>query len=417
MRTFLKCGVLATAILVAAASQAFAWHMEGRVICETTGDGISGVTISVVSTDGGTPFSGSASTGPDGHYWIGLADEPRCYRATLTPGPGETVVNPASGYADFCNTLSGTDPVVDWVLMTPECAEQTDGVCWLTGGGAKFSSITGTELGEHGPRHNWGGNVYPSCSPTPGDGGSWNHLDHELKLHFHGQAITVVRCGNVDGIPPGSESPVTPFNFIEFTGTGTLKGIKGNKADYGTVNFWARCEDRNEPGSSGQQDGNLKDRYFLHVYDDAGTTLLLVDVDGVASTVDPVTITKGNLQIHDSSCDSPPLAMRLDPARSEIQAAGKSSFDGLSFAAGPNPSRDLTFMRFALPREATVSLAAFDISGRMVRQIVSGRLPAGEHSVNWNLRDTSGRRVGSGVYFIRMVVDGKTYGRAVTVMQ
>ena len=170
----------------------------------------------------------------------------------------------------------------------------TPGACWLTAGGAKFSSITGTNVGEHGPNQNWGGNVYPGCSPTAGDGGSWNHVDHVLRLHFHGQAITVVDCGNVDGIPPGSTSPVTPFNFIEFTGTGTLKGIKGNKADYGIVNFWARCEDRNEPGSSGQEDGNLKDRYFIRIYDNSGNTLLLVDEDGDPTTVDPVTITKGN---------------------------------------------------------------------------------------------------------------------------
>ena len=82
--------------------------------------------------------------------------------------------------------------------------------------------------------------MYPGCSPYPGDGGSWNNIDNLNRLHFHGTDITVVRCGNIDGIEPGSESPATPVNFIEFTGTGWLKGIKGNKADYGTVHASGR---------------------------------------------------------------------------------------------------------------------------------------------------------------------------------
>jgi hypothetical protein len=68
------------------------------------------------------------------------------------------------------------------------------------------------------------------------------------------------------------------------------------------VQFFGRAEDRNEPGSSGAKDGALVDRYFLSVFDGAGAKLLLIDVDGNPATVDPVTITDGNLQIHISSC-------------------------------------------------------------------------------------------------------------------
>ena len=114
----------------------------------------------------------------------------------------------------------------------------------------------------------------------------------------------MVRCGNVAGIPPGSTSPVTPFNFIEYQGTGILKGVGPNKADYGIVTFFARAEDRNEPGSEagGNNGGDTIDRYFLRVVDGGGTVRLLVDGDGNAATVDPITITGGNLQIHISSC-------------------------------------------------------------------------------------------------------------------
>ena len=62
-------------------------------------------------------------------------------------------------------------------------------------------------------------------------------------------SVHTVECGNVEGIELGSESPVTPFNYIEFWGEGTLKGIKGNKFPLIPVEFHAWVEDRNEPGS------------------------------------------------------------------------------------------------------------------------------------------------------------------------
>jgi hypothetical protein len=195
-------------------------------------------------------------------------------------------------------------------VTAPTGACESEHACWLTAGGPKFSHELGCPAGENGPRHSWGGNVYPGCSSTAGDGGSWNHLAHSAKLHFHATHIEVIRCGNVPGIEPGSESPVTPSNFIDFEGHGWLKGVKGNKDSYDRVYFFAHCEDRNEPGSNGAKDGDDVDRYFIHVFadpsDPVNSSLLLLDVDGDPTTVDPVTITGGNMQIHSSSCDSPP---------------------------------------------------------------------------------------------------------------
>ena len=81
----------------------------------------------------------------------------------------------------------------------------------------------------------------------------------------------------------------------------------GNKADYGIVTFFARFEDRNEPGSKDGNAGSGIDRYFLKVVDSGGTTRLLIDNDGIDDgNVDPTEITTGNFQIHVSSCDNPP---------------------------------------------------------------------------------------------------------------
>ena len=296
--------------LVAWASPAFAATLEGCVYCDTNNNGVldcddkplPGVFFLIT---GSYSFCDSELTDSCGCYHQGLPDKDACYKMVIdmsTLPPGSVVLDPPGGVFEFCISYKQCYVKRNWLIDCPE----PEKACWLTGGGVKFSSITGTKMAEHGPDHNFGGNVFPSCDPDPGDGGNWNHISHDDRLHFQGKVITRVECGNVEGIEPGSESPVTPHNFIEFSGIGTLKGIKGNKADYGTVRFFARCEDRNEPGSRGAKDGIDVDRYFLHVFDSDGNTLLLVDMDGNPATVDPITITGGNLQIHISSCDDPP---------------------------------------------------------------------------------------------------------------
>lgn len=88
---------------------------------------------------------------------------------------------------------------------------------------------------------------------------------------------------------------------------GRMNGIKGNKADFDDVHFFGRVEDRNEPGNEGAADGTDVDRYYLRAWITGGggeeIELFCVDADGDCSTVDPMTITGGNLQLHYSSCE------------------------------------------------------------------------------------------------------------------
>ena len=315
-RTLLR-GVLAIAALCICSSQALAWQVCGRVICDGSGLPIEGIVVQVSSSD--NSFVHATATDENGQYCIVLPDVPKNFESTLLLYHGESIITPAGGSYLFSTTDNDNQFTRDWTLNAEGCGQQEEGQCWMTAGGAKFIQIIDDYVGDSDKWNNFGGNVYPSCSPLPGNGGNWNHIANNVNLHFQGRDITVLRCGNVEGIPPGSTSPETGFNFIEFTGTGTLKGIKGNKADYGTVYFFSHCEDRNEPGSNGQRDGAGKDRYYLHVYkspaDPNGTTLLLVDLDHDPSTIDPVTITDGNIQLHDSSCG--PTATRAGRAGGE----------------------------------------------------------------------------------------------------
>jgi hypothetical protein len=85
-------------------------------------------------------------------------------------------------------------------------------------------------------------------------------------------------------------------------------------------------------------------------------------------------------------------------------------------AARPNPARAAAVLRFGLPREAAVSLAVFDVNGRLVREVARARFPAGEHAVGWDLHDSAGAPVSGGLFFIRLRADGLSRsGRLVVV--
>jgi len=74
----------------------------------------------------------------------------------------------------------------------------------------------------------------------------------------------------------------------------------------------------------------------------------------------------------------------------------------------PNPFNPQTTIGFALPRAGEVTLAVFDLRGRLVSKLVDGELPAGRHEVVWRGQDASGRRMASGTYVYRLTADGQT---------
>jgi hypothetical protein len=418
MRRLLTTALLGATLLASQAQVSLAGanpHLVGHVYCADTGLPLNGATV--IATDG-ADFAAAGTTDATGYYSIMLPPAPSTIEATVDP-MGGTVITPPGGFYVFTTSESELEVVRDFVIDSPKCQEEIIGACWLTAGGAKFSSITGGNVGENGPRHSWGGNVYPGCSPTAGEGGQWNHVNHADKLHFQSFSAQVIRCGNVDGIPPGSTSPATPFNFIEWEGAGRVKGIKGNDASFDPAYCFVRNEDRNEPGSNGQRDGNFKDRYFIHVYTDPsdplGSTVFVLDTDSDASTVDPVTITDGNMQIHISSCDFDELAQSNPAIESRDEGALPSLAVSLA-PAYPNPTKFGASMRLYVPHESFVSLSVVDLSGRNIRDIVASRLPAGERTVTWNLLDNYGNRVPRGMYFVRMNVNGRVYGQNLSVL-
>ena len=90
----------------------------------------------------------------------------------------------------------------------------------------------------------------------------------------------------------------------------------------------------------------------------------------------------------------------------DLGVAGVTPTNGrLSFSVAPNPARHALFS-FNLPQDADVDIGIFDVAGRQVASIASGRLPAGSYQRQWSGEMSDGRTANAGVYFARMKANG-----------
>jgi hypothetical protein len=69
----------------------------------------------------------------------------------------------------------------------------------------------------------------------------------------------------------------------------------------------------------------------------------------------------------------------------------------------PNPFNPNTTIRFSLEKESRVTLRVFDVTGRLVANVIDGRMMApGFHRTVWNGRCSNGAAAASGVYFYQL---------------
>ena len=70
----------------------------------------------------------------------------------------------------------------------------------------------------------------------------------------------------------------------------------------------------------------------------------------------------------------------------------------------PDPGRGGCDVQFTLPASTDAALDVYDVDGRRVRELLSGRLGPGRHAVHWDERDAAGVESPSGLYFLRLQV-------------
>jgi len=78
----------------------------------------------------------------------------------------------------------------------------------------------------------------------------------------------------------------------------------------------------------------------------------------------------------------------------------------------PNPFNSSTIIQFSLPKEEEIELAVYDILGRKVAELASGRFPAGSHKAKWDSADCA-----SGMYFYTMQTEKAQISRKMMLLR
>ena len=81
----------------------------------------------------------------------------------------------------------------------------------------------------------------------------------------------------------------------------------------------------------------------------------------------------------------------------------------------PNPFNPSTELRFVTARAGRVRLDIHDLRGRRIATVVDEQLSAGEHRRNWRAVDDSGHTLASGVYLLRLQLDGDVDTRKISL--
>jgi sugar lactone lactonase YvrE len=113
----------------------------------------------------------------------------------------------------------------------------------------------------------------------------------------------------------------------------------------------------------------------------------------------------GNLYVSE---DTEGRILQVTPAPSAASPWAAAPLSGSSsVSVFPNPSQGCTDIRLALgSTQPEIGVAVFDVAGRLIRELHSGPLTTGAHTIPWNGLDAIGRRCANGIYYVRVQAPG-----------
>jgi hypothetical protein len=82
-----------------------------------------------------------------------------------------------------------------------------------------------------------------------------------------------------------------------------------------------------------------------------------------------------------------------------------------SFSVFPNPASDVANIKFDLPKNQNVKIDLYDVTGRLIKNIVDQNLTAGEHQLSVNNNDLNG------IYLLRCYFDNQQYTNQISFIK
>lgn len=88
-----------------------------------------------------------------------------------------------------------------------------------------------------------------------------------------------------------------------------------------------------------------------------------------------------------------------------------------SLSCYPNPFKSQTNFEFKLSKGGVPELGIYNLKGQLVKKYPSSYFPTGKSTLTWNGLSDSGTELASGIYFLRMKVQGITHTQKLILMK
>jgi hypothetical protein len=227
----------------------------------------------------------------------------------------------------------------------------------------------------------------------------YKHPDATLHEYQNDFFVTDDTGGHLIELAKGNSLTYAPFGDLECRDP----QLSGWTLSGATINWGS--------GTPESVFGSLNAGLVPHQFNTAGTFNITLSVTATPSGGDPVTTT-AVIPITVKTKDQEPIP--IDPSE---QSPDKGVPFGVKSIA-PNPFNPTTTIRFGLPRASEVRLVVYDVAGRQVKALLDNeRMPAGLHSIVWDGRNGDGKRVASGIYFVRLKSDREMQTRKVVLIR
>ena len=74
----------------------------------------------------------------------------------------------------------------------------------------------------------------------------------------------------------------------------------------------------------------------------------------------------------------------------------------------PNPFNPSTTIEFSIRSDSKIELSIYNIKGQKIKTLINNEIEQGNHSIVWNGNNEFGKKIGSGIYYYKLNVNGKT---------
>jgi hypothetical protein len=181
-------------------------------------------------------------------------------------------------------------------------------------------------------------------------------VDYVANLDFNGDGFNdIITSLN---FPPPSQRYA--LRIIDFTNAQTLFLLDDASYSYGLINAFD--------------------------YDNDGKLELAIDRRDLNSNLSEVRVysTNGTPSLISNDISMSPNELKLDQNY-------------------PNPFNPSTIIEYQITQPGNVKIDVYDVTGRLVKELINEQINAGKYSVVWNGKDNFGNSVASGNYFYQII--------------